>query len=73
MKSLKDRDFKERLLSIDDTAICLGLSPWTIRAWLRDGKLNSHKIGKRRLIPASEVARLLEQTFKPASKELAFA
>ncbi len=39
MKSLKDRDFKERLLSIDDTAICLGLSPWTIRAWLRDGKL----------------------------------
>lgn len=56
----------ERLLSIATVAEHLGVSPWTIRVWIKKGKLGSAKLGTRRLVPQSEVMRFLASSFTPA-------
>jgi hypothetical protein len=43
-----------------------GLSVWTWRRWAYDGKIASVKAGKRLLIPASEVERILNEGLRPA-------
>lgn len=35
-----------RLLTVDETAKYLKVSPYTVRKWLRTGKLRGHKIGR---------------------------
>jgi excisionase family DNA binding protein len=57
----------ERLLSIGMVAEHLGVSPWTIRVWIKQGKLGSAKLGTRRLVPQSEVMRFLASSFTPAT------
>ena len=63
----------ERLFSVDETADLLALSHWTIRDWIKLGKMESHKLGGRRLIARSEIERLLNESRKPATRELSFA
>ena len=53
---------EDRLVSIKDAAEILAISPWTIRAWVTQGKISSAKLGARRLIPESEINRLLSET-----------
>ena len=58
----EDKPNKTDLLgfSIEETARRLGdISPWTIRKMIKQGKIASVKIGTRRIIPGSEIARLL--------------
>jgi hypothetical protein len=59
----------EGLLDVDDAAAALNLSPWTVRAYWRQGKLHAVKIGARLLFePASIrefVARCKAQTRCP--------
>jgi predicted site-specific integrase-resolvase len=43
-----------------------GLSVWTWRRWAYDGKIASVKAGKRLLIPASEVERIMREGLRPA-------
>lgn len=50
---------EDRLVSIKDAAAILAISPWTVRAWVTQGKISSAKLGARRLIPESEINRLL--------------
>ena len=50
---------ESRVFSIDKVADLLSLSPWTIRKWISDGKLKSCKLGARRMVPASEVTRMI--------------
>jgi excisionase family DNA binding protein len=59
-----------KLLRIEQTADLLGVSPWTIRAWVAQGKLKSVKLGSRRLVPESEVVRLISEA---ESKTLRFS
>jgi excisionase family DNA binding protein len=56
----------ERLLSVAMVAEHLGVSAWTIRVWIKQGKLGSAKLGTRRLVPQSEVTRFLASSFTPA-------
>jgi excisionase family DNA binding protein len=49
-----------KLFNIDEAADMLRVSPWTIRAFIRDGKLNVVKIGRRVLLERSELERLVE-------------
>ena len=49
----------ENLLSVDKTAEVLSISPWTVRAWIAKGRLRSTKLGSRRLIPQSEIEKLI--------------
>jgi excisionase family DNA binding protein len=53
---------EDRLVSIKDAAAILAISPWTVRAWVTQGKISSAKLGARRLIPESEINRLLTET-----------
>jgi excisionase family DNA binding protein len=52
----------ERLaISIKEAAEALGVNPYTVRNYIRDGKLIASKIGRRVLIEPSELRRLLDQ------------
>lgn len=55
----------DRLLSIEAAADLLASSPWTVRRWIQDGKIRSNKLGARRLVPLSEVRRLIAETAVP--------
>ena len=48
----------QTLFAIDATARRLGGSSWTLRRKLNDGQIKSVRIGNRRLIPISEIARI---------------
>jgi hypothetical protein len=48
-----------------------GMSPWTLRTWVREGILSHHKIGKRVLLVESELADLLARTYRPARRAVA--
>ena len=52
---------EDRLVNIKDAAAILAISPWTVRAWIAQGKISSAKLGARRLIPESEINRLLAE------------
>lgn len=56
----------DRLLSIEAAADLLSASPWTVRRWIQDGKIRSNKLGTRRLVPLSEVQRLITESTVPA-------
>jgi excisionase family DNA binding protein len=58
----------DALRSIDDTAKTLGISPYTVRAWIRRGLLASVKLGARRLVAESEIQRVIENGIDTLSK-----
>ena len=57
------------LISIQVAAAQLGLRPVTIRLWAAARKIASVLLGRRRLIPSSEVTRLIEENLIPALPE----
>ena len=59
------------LISIEDASRRLGLRPVTVRAWAAARKLARVKLGRRVLIPASEIDRLIERSTIPAVPERA--
>jgi excisionase family DNA binding protein len=56
----QDSSDDEQLLGLDTAAKFLGLSVWTLRKWAHVGRIKSAKLGSRRLIPMSEVRRLIK-------------
>ena len=54
----------ETLVSIEKIAKALDVSPWTIRLWISRGKIRSAKLGSRRLVPRSEIERLIRDNLK---------
>jgi excisionase family DNA binding protein len=62
---------EERVYSVEVAAELLSLSPWTIRKWIAEKKISSCKLGSRRVIPKSEVARLISESL--AERELVSA
>jgi excisionase family DNA binding protein len=59
----------DSLRSIDNTAEILGVSPYTIRAWIRRGLLASVKLGTRRLVTESEIQRVMENGIETKQKK----
>jgi excisionase family DNA binding protein len=51
----------DSLVSIRRTAQRLDVSHWTIRSWVSKGKLKSVKLGARRMIPESELVRVMSE------------
>ena len=50
-----------KLHSIESAAIFLGgLSPWTIRRWLSDGKLTRVKVGSRTMVQEAELIAIAQ-------------
>ena len=59
-----DREHKEHVerkeaYRVEDIALLLGISVYTIRKWLREGKIKARKIGKLWLVPRAEIEKLL--------------
>jgi excisionase family DNA binding protein len=65
-----DQPEKEHLVSIGEAANRWGISPLTVRYWIRRRKIVSHKLGGRRLVPISEVERLIKASRQPAKQEM---
>ena len=61
---------KDRLMSLREAAFRLGVSHLTLKGWVEDRKVNSHKLGARRLIAESEIERLIKESLTPRKREL---
>ena len=48
------------LYSIEDAAETLAISPWTLRLYVRQGKVKVVRIGRRVLLSSSELERLMQ-------------
>jgi excisionase family DNA binding protein len=49
------------LKSIEQAAGLLGISPWTVRSYIRSGRLRSVRIGRRVLLAEHELERLVSE------------
>ncbi|NOT62420.1 MAG: helix-turn-helix domain-containing protein [Acidobacteria bacterium] len=63
---LQESDKTESLRSLNVAAERWGVSIWTARAWAQAGKIETHKLGGRRLVSESEIHRLIESSRVPA-------
>jgi excisionase family DNA binding protein len=50
----------EKMYSVPEAAEVLGISTWTIYAYLSSGKLQRSKIGSRTVVRESSLAKLVE-------------
>ena len=51
---------EDKLFSIQEASRYLGgISIWTVRAWLSQGKMNRTKIGARTMVRQSELDKLI--------------
>jgi excisionase family DNA binding protein len=48
------------LKSVEEAAGLLGISPWTVRGYIRDGKLRPVRIGRRVLLQEEELQGFVE-------------
>jgi hypothetical protein len=55
-----------KFLGVDGAEIYSGVSKWTWRRMAYAGRIASSKIGKRLLIPVSEIDRVLAEGYRPA-------
>ena len=51
----------EPLCGIEDAARLLGISPWTVRAKIREGKLRPVRLCRRVLLEQAELQRFVEE------------
>lgn len=58
-----------KFLGVDRVEALYGISRWTVRRWAYDGKIGSVKMGRRLMIPVSELDRLVTEGTRPAVKQ----
>jgi predicted site-specific integrase-resolvase len=58
-------DLAAACVGVADAEKLTGLSRWTWRRWAYTGRVTSIKLGKRLLIPLSEITRLVEENTRP--------
>jgi excisionase family DNA binding protein len=56
------------LLSIEESARSLSVSPWTLRAHIKNGKIAIVRCGRRVLISRLEIARIAREGLPALSK-----
>jgi excisionase family DNA binding protein len=54
------------LLDVKGAAEALAVSPWTIRAYIRDGKLRAVRIGRLVRLEAAELERFVNENGRKA-------
>jgi hypothetical protein len=55
-----------KFLGVDGAEARSGISRWTWRRMAYAGRIASSKVGKRLLIPVSEIDRILAENYRPA-------
>jgi len=58
------------LKSVEEAAVLLGISKWTIRGYIRDGKLKPVRLGRRVLLTEDELERLVARGQKPPETQM---
>ncbi len=53
------------LKSVEEAAELLGISKWTVRGYIREGKLKSARLGRRVLLAEDELERLVAKSQEP--------
>jgi excisionase family DNA binding protein len=54
---------------VEQAGEVLGISKWTVRSYIRDGKLKPVRLGRRVLIEEAELERLIAEGREPAKSE----
>lgn len=57
MLELKD---SERYYDIPELVKSMGVTKWTIRRWIKAGKLKAHKVGRKYFVSSEGLRELLE-------------
>jgi excisionase family DNA binding protein len=57
--SVKQENAIQPLLDVNQGAELMNVSPYTIRAWIRDGRLQATKLGRLVRIEPAEIGRLI--------------
>jgi excisionase family DNA binding protein len=59
----------ERLFDVETAAEKLGgISAWTLRGWLSQGKIKKTKVGRRTMIAESELDRFVRESQRQDSR-----
>lgn len=58
------------LKSVEEAAGLLGISPWTVRSYVRDGKLRPVRLGRRVLLEEAELERFIERSKRVQEAQL---
>jgi excisionase family DNA binding protein len=57
---------EQQLIGVDEAERIYGLSRWTFRRMAYDGRIASVKLGRRLLLPVSEIEKLVRASTRPA-------
>ena len=55
------KDSQRLLYSIGEVAKLLGVSPITVRKWIKQGKIHAIKLGRKYAIPATEIDKIIDR------------
>lgn len=58
----------EQLFGVEDAAKKLAISPWTLRAYIQRGTVRTVRIGRRVLLSADELRRIVEHGSEPGRR-----
>jgi excisionase family DNA binding protein len=53
------------LKNVEEAARLLGISRWTVRSYIREGKLKPVRLGRRVLLAEDELERLVSESQEP--------
>ena len=59
-----------QFVGVDGAELRSGISRWTWRRMAYAGRIASSKVGKRLLIPTSEIDRILAEGYRPALSDM---
>ena len=59
-------------IGLKDAASSIGLSVWTLRGWIRSGKLRCVRLGRRVMVEPAELKRLVAEGRAVVGKKQSF-
>jgi excisionase family DNA binding protein len=68
--SKQNPPLQQLLISIKESAAAIGLSPWTVRQYVRDGKIKAVRISRRVLVEPSELENLIAAARCPGKSKV---
>jgi excisionase family DNA binding protein len=60
-------DMQSRMMGVEDAAKLLAISPWTLRRWAYQSKIESHKLGTRLCFSDSAIEAFIQRTRRPVA------
>jgi excisionase family DNA binding protein len=57
----------EKLISVKEAAILLGISPWTLFAWVSQGRIRYRKVGRRTMFTEEDLEDFVQVKPKKAA------